>query len=194
MSKARRRSSRRPLAAIVVWAAALAATALVAGQARQATPPAAPGAAPVLVFETAAKGTFQMQFFAADAPKSVEHLVGLVKQNFYRGLRFHRAEARLVQIGDPQTRNVSLKNIWGTGNSGTPIGVSEVSRKHLHVRGAVGLAHGGNPAGADSQFYIMKSADTSLDGKYCVVGQVTAGMEVVDKIEVGDVLKQVTIK
>jgi cyclophilin family peptidyl-prolyl cis-trans isomerase len=192
MSKARRRSSLSARAAIVVCAAALAATVLAAGQTRQAAPPAS-GAGPILLFDTA-KGTFQMQLFAADAPKSVAHLVGLVKQNFYRGLRFHRVEAGLVQIGDPQTRNVSLKNIWGTGNSGTPIGVSEVSRKHLHGRGAVGLAHSGNPASADSQFYIMKSANTSLDGKYCVVGQVTSGMEVVDKLEVGDVLKQLTIK
>ena len=190
MSKARRRSSGRPRAAIVTIAI-IAASVIAAAQVRQAAPPSA---APVLVFETATKGTFQMTLFAADAPKSVAHLVGLVKQNFYRGLRFHRVEARLVQIGDPQTRNVSLRNIWGTGNSGTPIGVSEVSRKHLHVRGAVGLAHSGNPAGADSQFYIMKAADASLDGKYCVVGQVTSGMEVVDKLEVGDVLKQVTIK
>jgi len=191
MSKARLQSSRRAPAAVVVFAIA-AAAGLTAHQARPAAPPAAaPG--PVLVFDTV-KGTFQMQMFAADAPKSVDHLIGLVKQNFYRGLRFHRVEARLVQIGDPQTRNVALKEMWGTGNSGHPIGVSEVSRKHLHVRGAVGLAHSGSPQYADSQFYIMKAADTSLDGKYCVVGQVTSGMEVVDKLEVGDVLRQVTIK
>ena len=185
---------RRPTRpAVIGFLVSIAAAGVIAsGQARQTTPaPAA--AAPVLICETA-KGTFQVTLFAADAPKSVEHVLGLVKQNFYRGLRFHRVETNLVQIGDPQTRDVSLKNLWGTGTSGHPIGVSEISRKHLHVRGAVALAHYGNPATADSQFYIMKAANTSLDGKYAVIGQVTSGMDVIDKIEVGDVLRLVTIK
>jgi cyclophilin family peptidyl-prolyl cis-trans isomerase len=194
MSKVRHPSSRAATALAGVLFASSVATAIAVGQTKPAATPAASTTAPVIVCETA-KGTFEIQTFAADAPKSVDHIVKLVRQGFYRGLRFHRVETRLVQIGDPQTRNVSLKNIWGTGNSGTPIGVSEISRKHLHGRGAVGLAHGGSPQFADSQFYIMKGADTSLDGKYVVIGQVSAaGMAVVDKIEVADVLKNATIK
>ena len=78
---------------------------IAVGQGRPAAPPAASTGAAVIVCETA-KGTFEIQMFAADAPKSVEHIVELVKQGFYRGLRFHRVETGLVQIGDPQTRNV----------------------------------------------------------------------------------------
>lgn len=172
------------------------ATAIAVGQTKPAATAAASTAAPVIVCDTA-KGTFEIQTFAADAPKSVDHIIKLVKQSFYRGLRFHRVETGLVQIGDPQTRDVSLKNLWGRAMSGTPIGVAEISKKHSHVRGAVGLAHPdpGSAAYADSQFYIMKIANPALDARFVVIGQVSAaGMAVVDKIEVGEVLKNATIK
>ena len=147
----------------------------------------------VVVFETE-RGTFEIEFFPADAPKSVAHLMDLFKQGFYRGLRFHRVTASLVQIGDPQTRNFRNEAGWGTGNSGSPIGVAEVSKTRKHVRGSVGLANTGDPKYADSQFYIMKVASPSLDGKYAIVGQVIKGMEVVDKLQRPDVLKNATIK
>lgn len=149
---------------------------------------------PVVVFETA-KGTIEIELFAADAPKSTAHLLDLVRHNFYRGLRFHRVEKTLVQVGDPQSKNVAMEAYWGTGTSGTPIGVAEISRAHLHTRGAIGLAYGGGDAKfADSQFYIMKTASPSLDGKYAVVGRVVTGMEVVDKIEKRDAVKNAYVK
>ena len=194
MSKARQPSSRAALACVLV--ACSAAAAIAVGQTKPAAPAAASSAAPVIVCETA-KGTFEIQTFAADAPKSVDHIVKLVKANFYRGRRFHRVEAGLVQIGDPQTRDVSLKNLWGRASSGTPIGVAELSKKHSHVRGAVGLAHPdpGSAQYADSQFYIMKIANPQLDARFVVIGQVSAaGMAVVDKIEVADVLRSARIK
>ena len=197
MSKARRPSNRAATALACALFAASVATTVAVAQTKPATPPTPSStAAPVIVCETA-KGTFEIQTFAADAPKSVDHIVKLVKQNFYRGLRFHRVEAGLVQIGDPQSRNVNLKNIWGTASSGTPIGVAELSKKHSHVRGAVGLAHPdpGSAQFADSQFYIMKVANPPLDARFVVIGQVSAaGMAVVDKIEVADVLRNATIK
>lgn len=200
MSKA---NSPSKLHGFVAGAVALtAATLIVSAQTKPAAPQTKPAAAaastsasPVIVCETA-KGTFQIQTFAADAPKSVDHIVKLVRANFYRGLRFHRVEKGLVQIGDPQTRNVSFKNAWGTESSGNPIGVAEITKKHSHVRGAVGLAHPdpGSAAYADSQFYIMKIADPGLDARFVVIGQVTSGMDVVDKLEFADVLRNATIK
>jgi cyclophilin family peptidyl-prolyl cis-trans isomerase len=193
MSKVKSPSSR-----VTAIAAGIAiATIATMGAASQTKPAAAPAAAaaPVIVCETV-KGTFQIHTFAADAPKSVAHIVKLVQSGFYRGLRFHRVEKGLVQIGDPQTRDVSLRNIWGTASSGTPIGVAELSHKHTHVRGAVGLAHPdpGSAQYADSQFYIMKIADPGLDARFVVIGQVTTGMDVVDKLEVADVLRNATLK
>ena len=153
--------------------------------------PAAPD--PVLVLETA-KGTIEIRLFRSEAPKSVDHLLELMKRSFYRGQRFHRVTPSLVQTGDPSSRNMSRRDSWGTGNSGNPIGVFELSKKRSHIRGAVALAHGGNPIGADSQFYIMKTASPLLDGKYAIVGQVASGMAVVDRIVVTDMIKNATVK
>ena len=158
----------------------------------QAAKPAAP-ADPVLVLETV-KGTIEIRLFQSEAPKSVEHMLALIKRSFYRGQRFHRVTPALAQIGDPQSRDMSREAYWGNSNSGNPIGVFERSKKRSHVRGAVGLAHAGNPLGADSQFYIMKQAIPSLDKIHAIVGQVVAGMAVVDRIVKTDVIKNTTLK
>lgn len=154
--------------------------------ARQAAP------APDVVFETA-KGVFEIEFFPQDAPKSVAHLVGLVEKRFYRGQRVHRVTASLVQFGDPQTRDMTRRDYWGRGGSGSSIGVAEFS-KRTHARGIVALAHSGNAAYADSQLFILKANVPSYDGKYTIVGRVVSGMDVVDKLAVTDVLKQVRMK
>jgi peptidyl-prolyl cis-trans isomerase B (cyclophilin B) len=153
----------------------------------------APAAAdPVMVIETA-KGTIEIRLFQSEAPQSVAQILRLARRSFYRGQRFHRVERTLVQFGDPGTRNMTTMNDWGSGNSGTPIGVAEFT-KHKNVRGAVGLAHGGSAKNADSQLYILKAANAPLDGKHVVVGQVISGMAVVDKIVKTDLLKNVVIK
>jgi cyclophilin family peptidyl-prolyl cis-trans isomerase len=180
------------------WAGAVAAVALLvllpggatsrAEQARGAAPPN-----PVLVLETV-KGTIEIELLRQDAPKTVEYITGLVKKGFYRGLRFHRAERTLVQIGDPNSRNVTRRNMWGQTGSTPTVGVLEASRRQSHTRGAVGLAHSGNAEYASSQFYIMKVPSPSLDGKYTVFGRVRSGMDVVDKLAFEDVLKLATLK
>ena len=171
--------------------ASLVGAVALASQARPAKPAAPPD--PVLVLETV-KGTIEIRLFQSEAPKSVEHMLALIKRSFYRGQRFHRVTPVLAQIGDPQSRDMSREGYWGTGNSGNPIGVFELSKKRSHVRGAVGLAHSGNPLGADSQFYIMKQASPSLNGVHAIVGQVVAGMAVVDKIVKTDMIRNTTLK
>jgi len=155
---------------------------------------AAPAAAPPGLLLDTVKGQIEIQLFQTDAPKSVAHILGLAKRNFYRGFRVHRVTAGLVQFGDPATRNMTLIDSWGTGNSQTPIGVAEISKKRLHVRGAVGLAHSGDARYADSQIYIMKAASPGLDGKHAVIGQVTKGLAIVDKLVKTDLIKNVTPK
>lgn len=165
----------------------LAAVAVLEGQRSGG----AAAAGPTMTIETA-KGTIEILFYAADAPKSVAHILGLAKRNFYRGQRVHRVEATLVQFGDRVTRDASRRESWGRSGSGTPIGEAEFNR-HSHVRGAVSLAHGGNPRNADSQMFIMKTDMPGLDGKHVVIGRVTRGMDVVDKLQYADLFKQVTI-
>jgi len=173
--------------------------ATASGQA-PATPAAAdakpsPGAGPIVVVETAAKGTFEFETYPNEAPKSVEHILTLVRRNFYNGLRVHRiVRGQLVQFGDPLSRDMSKRDYWGTGGSGKPVGVSEVSPKRKHSVGSVALAHAGNPRGADSQMYIMLIAQPKYDKDYTVIGRVISGMSVVQKLEETDVIRRATVK
>ena len=174
---------------------AVAGVALVSAQAARGSGTAKPAAAPpgpMMILETV-KGTIEIQLFANDAPKSVEHITALVNKSFYRAQRFHRVEASVVQFGDQLTRDMTQERFWGNGTSNKPIGVAEIS-KRAFVRGIVALAHAGNPALADSQLFILKTANSSLAGKYTIIGQVTKGMDVVDKIQKTDQIKMVSIK
>lgn len=148
---------------------------------------------PTMVLDTA-KGLIEIELLRSDAPKSVAYIIDLVEKNFYRGLRFHRAEPGLVQIGDAASRDVSKKAWWGRSIHTPTVGVAEISKKLVHARGMVGLAHSGNATLANSQFYIMKVANMGLNSKYALFGRVRAGMPTVDSLQIGDVLKQATIK
>lgn len=154
-----------------------------------------PGAGSIVVLETV-RGTIQFETYPEEAPKTVARILELVKKGFYNGLRFHRAEPKfLVQIGDPGTRDMSRQAYWGGGGSGKPIGVSEITKKRRHVRGAVAMAYAGkNPRSADSQFYIVLRPAPELDARYTVFGRVISGMEVVDRIQRTDVLKKAFVK
>jgi peptidylprolyl isomerase len=149
--------------------------------------------APVIVLETA-KGAIEIQLFPAEAPKSVEHVVALVRKGFYRGQRIHRVTSGLVQFGDPMTRDMSRRDYWGNGGSGQAIGVAEISKKRTQQRGIVGLAHAGTPEYADSQLYILKAPTPGLNGKHAIVGQVIKGMEIVDKLQVADLIRRAYLK
>ena len=153
-----------------------------------------PGAGPVVVVETT-KGTFEFETYPIEAPRTVEHILALVKKNFYNGLRFHRVEPGFViQVGDPNSRDYTKKALWGTSGSGTPVGLSELSRKRLHVKGAVAMAHSGNPATADAQWYVTLNAVPRLDGKYVVFGRVINGLDVTTQIRVGDIIRKMSVK
>lgn len=111
------------------------------------------------------------------APKHVARIKELVRKGFYDGTPFHRViDGFMAQGGDPTGT--------GTGGSGQKL-MAEFTGVHF-TRGVVGMARGGFPNSADSQFFIMLGSSPSLDGKYTVWGQVIQGMENVDKITKGD--------
>jgi peptidyl-prolyl cis-trans isomerase B (cyclophilin B) len=173
-------------------AIAIAVLSLLPASARAQTK--SPGAGPILVLETA-KGNIEIETYPEEAPKTVAHILALVKRGFYNGLRFHRAEPNFViQIGDPMTRDMSKQASWGRGNSGKPIGVAEITKKRRHGPGAVGMGHAGSAKDADSQFYITLREAASLDGKYAVWGKVIKGLDVAAKIQKADVLKRISVK
>ena len=155
---------------------------------------AADGAAPVLVVETV-KGTFEIETYPVEAPKTVEHIVALAQRRFYNGLRVHRVEPGfVVQFGDPQSRDMTRRHLWGSQGSGSPIGVSEVSPLRNHRVGSVAVAHPGDPSLADSQMYISFAPQPNLDPDYTVFGQVISGMDVVEQLAVNDVIRRITVK
>lgn len=153
-----------------------------------------PGAGAVLVLETA-KGAIEIETYPQEAPKTVEHILALVTRRFYNGLRVHRAvKGFVVQFGDPQTRDMSRRDRWGTQGSGKAIGVGEFSPKRTHIRGAVAIAHTGDAKVGDSQMYIMLAPAPRLNGSYTVFGQVISGMDVVDRLAETDVIRRITIR
>jgi cyclophilin family peptidyl-prolyl cis-trans isomerase len=125
----------------------------------------------------------------------VAHIVELVNKRFYNGLRFHRVvPGFVVQVGDPQTRDMTKRESWGRLESGNPVGAAEFSKLRTHVTGAVALAHRGNASTADSQFYVVLSDTHRLDGKYTVFGKLISGMDVLPKIVEADRVIRVTVK
>jgi cyclophilin family peptidyl-prolyl cis-trans isomerase len=153
--------------------------------------------APVIVVETS-KGTFAFETFPNEAPKTVAHIVALVNRGFYDGQRVHRAiPGFLIQWGDPRSRNDAVQAEWGRGaaaSSGTPVGISEISKKRLHVKGAVGLSHPGNPAQGDSQIYVTLANRPDLNGSYTVFGAIISGADVPERIQPGDVIQRMYVQ
>jgi len=161
------------------------------------SPEAQVRAAPRIVVDTTV-GTFAFETFPNDTPKTVAHIVALVKKGFYDGQRVHRAvPGFIIQFGDPQTRDISKRDSWGRGpaaSSGTPIGVAEISKRRVHEAGAVGVAHMGDPSKADSQIYITLAPRRDLDGQYTVFGRVIEGEDVPGRLRAGDQIKRVYLR
>ncbi|MBL6951172.1 MAG: peptidylprolyl isomerase [Alphaproteobacteria bacterium] len=110
------------------------------------------------------------------APTHVARIKELVREKFYDGIVFHRViKDFMAQTGDPTGT--------GTGGSGQHLDAEFSSEKHL--RGALSMARAADPNSADSQFFIVFKAAPWLDGQYTLWGQVTDGMDAVDKIKMG---------
>jgi len=153
--------------------------------------------APVLLVETS-KGSFTIETFPGEAPKTVAHIVALVRDRFYDRQHVHRALKNfVVQFGDPQSRDPAKRDVWGLGaaaSSGKPVGIAEINPRRTHGLGAVGLAHMGEPAQGDSQIYITLAPRHDLDGKYAVFGQVVEGRDVPALLEVGDEITRLSVR
>ncbi len=149
-------------------------TAATFGSARAADPEN------TLLMDVSTGGTVTIELKPDVAPQSSERLKALTRKGFYNGLVFHRViEGFMAQTGDPT----------GTGTSGSdePDLPAEFSQTD-YVRGTVGMARKSDPNSANSQFFICfdDTGCASLKGQYTVVGQVTSGMEFVDKIAKGE--------
>jgi peptidyl-prolyl cis-trans isomerase B (cyclophilin B) len=151
-------------------------------------------------FETS-KGEIVAELFEDDAPGAVANFTGLVSGSkewtdpktrekvsrpFYDGLTFHRVIPNfMIQGGCPLGS--------GTGGPGYTIKCELNGSKQVHKRGSLSMAHAGRDTGG-SQFFICHSPQPHLDRKHTVFGQVVSGLEVIDKIQKGDVMKRVWIE
>nr|WP_314073437.1 peptidylprolyl isomerase [uncultured Roseococcus sp.] len=140
----------------------------------------APDGENTLVLELKDEGRVVIQLRPDLAPLHVEQIKTLVRQGFYDGTPFHRViEGFMAQGGDPT----------GTGTGGSEMAnlPAEFSApgKARFARGTCGMARTQDPNSANSQFFIMFAPAPSLDGQYTIWGQVTEGMEHVDKIARG---------
>ena len=124
-------------------------------------------------------GTIYAEIDADTAPITVTNFVNLCKNHFYDGLTFHRIiKDFMMQGGDP--------NGDGTGGSEETIkgefSDNGVENPLKHTRGALSMARSQDNDSASSQFFIVQSDSTYLDGQYAVFGYVYEGMDIVDQI------------
>jgi cyclophilin family peptidyl-prolyl cis-trans isomerase len=130
-----------------------------------------------LIMETT-KGKVVIALRPDLAPRHVERIKTLAREGFYDGIVFHRViDGFMAQCGCPHG--------LGTGGSTHPNLPAEFSAEP-HVRGTCSMARSSNPNSANSQFFICFDDARFLDKQYTVWGQVTEGMENVDKIKRGE--------
>lgn len=132
------------------------------------------------------QGDITLTLFRSDAPGTVANFVNKAKSGFYKNLIFHRVEDWVIQGGDPAGT--------GTGGSDMP---TELNQKSF-ITGSLGVAGhqgaDGKIINNDAQFFITKSDATWLNGQYTNFGIVTSGIDVVNKIKIGDKILAVTIQ
>lgn len=129
------------------------------------------------------KGVIKLELFPQDAPITVDSFITLARKGFFNNLTFHRVVPNFViQGGDPR----------GDGEGGPGYQIRCEINTRPYARGAVGMALSGKDTGG-SQFFITHSPQPHLDGGYTVFGQVTSGMDVVDRIARGDAIKKIVV-
>ncbi len=131
-----------------------------------------------------AKGDIVIEMRPDLAPKTVANFLQKFNSGYCDGLNFHRVEDWVVQGCDPA----------GNGTGGNTSLPTETSNQPF-VAGAVGVARKAMPKelSNDSQFFITKTDSTFLDGEYTYFGQVVSGMDVVNKLAVGDKIISATV-
>ena len=157
--------------------AALALTAVIAAPAFAQAPKLPAGTDPqnALVIDTT-KGRIIIKLRPDLAPQHAERLKQLARDGFYDNVPWHRVmDGFMAQTGDG-------KNFNGTGGSKYPNLNAEFTPTP-YARGVVGMARGGSPNSANSQFFIVIGEASFLNGQYTVIGNVVSGMDVADKLK-----------
>jgi cyclophilin family peptidyl-prolyl cis-trans isomerase/HEAT repeat protein len=129
------------------------------------------------------KGAFTIEFLPEEAPLTVNNFIQLARKGYFNGQKIPRVVPNFViQAGDPR----------GDGNGGPGYQIRCEINEVPYERAAVGMALSGKDTGG-SQWFVTHSPQPHLDGGYTVFGRVISGMEVVDNISRGDIIRRVTI-
>ncbi len=135
--------------------------------------------AETIILETT-QGPVEIETRPDLAPGHVARITELVREGFYDGIVFHRViDGFMAQTGDPT----------GTGMGGSGKKLKAEFNTGKHQRGAVSMARAASPDSGDSQFFICFGDASFLDGQYTLWGQVTSGMDNIDKIKRGEPVK-----
>ena len=126
------------------------------------------------------KGNIVFNLLPDIAPETVRNFIKLAQSGFYDGTLFHRViPGFMIQGGDPNTKQGD-KSSWGMGGPGYTVKAEFNPKSHL--RGVVSMARAMDPDSAGSQFFIVTTDSTFLDGQYTAFGEVLEGIDVADKI------------
>lgn len=159
------------------------------------------GGARKVTLTIAGKGQVVIEVYPKAAPKTVAQFIRLANEKFYDNIKFHRVEKGfVVQAGDPDTLTTSSAELagmsqqqmvaLGIGAGGSGKNIPFEANKLAHIRGTVAMALSSPRSDTgDSQFFINLSDNVGLNEDYCVFGRVVQGMEIVDKIAVGDAIE-----
>ena len=130
-------------------------------------------------------GDIKVALYSADSPKTVNNFLNLAEQGFYNGTKFHRViKDFMIQGGDPNSKS----DDWSTHGTGGPdYRFADEFNNHPLVRGSLAMANAGPDTNGSQFFIVTASATPWLDGRHTNFGQVTAGMDIVEKIEAAEV-------
>ncbi len=124
----------------------------------------------VVILETTS-GNIVIEFFPEDAPKTVDNFLNLTESGFYDGIIFHRIiKDFMIQGGDPLSKDLESKSLWGTSGSEKKIEAEFNTIKHN--RGILSMARSAHPDSASSQFFIVHGDSNLLDEQYTVFGRI----------------------
>lgn len=142
------------------------------------------GTETVAILETS-EGRIVLSFFVEQAPIHSENFARLCDSGFYDGTYFHRVAAGfMIQGGDPNTKDEDPSNDGKGGHSflGPGTTLEPEFNEVRHRRGIVSMSRASDPSTAGSQFFILLTEESALDGNYTAFAEVLEGIEVVDAI------------
>lgn len=133
------------------------------------------------------KGNMVVDFYEKDAPGTVENFIKLSEEGFYNGLTWHRVIPNFVIQG-------GCPNGTGAGGPGYTIKCELDGENQYHDKGVLSMAHAGRDTGG-SQFFVCHNRENTqhLDRNHTAFGKVVDGLEVIDLIEEGDSIEEITI-